>query len=55
MPTIENDLPTGARRLKQKSAGILATVIAGKVAFRSGNHTGVLPGKLLRSTAAGIQ
>jgi len=55
MPTIENDLPTGARRLKQKSAGILATVIAGKVAFRNGNHTGVLPGKLLRGSAAGIQ
>jgi N-acyl-D-aspartate/D-glutamate deacylase len=55
MPTIENDLPTGARRLKQKSAGILATVIAGKVAFRNGDHTGALTGKLLRSSAAGIQ
>lgn len=55
MPTIENDLPTGARRLKQKSDGILATVIAGKVAFRNGDHTGVLPGKLLRGSAAGIQ
>jgi N-acyl-D-amino-acid deacylase len=55
MPTIENDLPTGARRLKQKSSGILATIIAGKVAFRSGEHTGAQPGKLLRSTAAGVQ
>ncbi len=55
MPTIENDLPTGARRLKQKSAGIMATVIAGKVAFRDGEHTGALGGKLLRSTAGGIQ
>jgi N-acyl-D-aspartate/D-glutamate deacylase len=54
MPTIEYDLPTGARRLKQKSTGILATVIAGKVAFRNGEHTGVLPGKLLRGSAAGI-
>ena len=55
MPTVEHDLPTGACRLKQKSGGILATVIGGKVAFRNGEHTGALGGKLLRSTAAGIQ
>jgi N-acyl-D-aspartate/D-glutamate deacylase len=55
MPTIENDLPTGARRLKQKSAGIMATIIGGKVAFRNGEHTGALGGTLLRSTAGGIQ
>jgi N-acyl-D-aspartate/D-glutamate deacylase len=55
VPTIEHDLPTGARRLKQKSAGIMATIIAGKVAFRNGEHTGALGGKLLRSTAAGVQ
>ncbi|HEX2827728.1 MAG TPA: amidohydrolase family protein [Burkholderiales bacterium] len=55
IPTIEHDLPTGARRLKQKSKGIRATVIAGKIAFRDGEHTGSLQGKLLRSTAAGVQ
>lgn len=55
IPTIENDLPTGARRLKQKSKGIMATILAGKVAFRNGEHTGALGGKLLRSTAAGVQ
>ena len=54
MPTIEYDLPTGARRLKQKSDGIMATLIAGKVAFRNGEHTGALGGKLLRSTAGGV-
>ena len=54
IPTIENDLPTGARRLKQKSTGILATIISGKVAFRNGEHSGALNGKLLRSTAAGV-
>jgi N-acyl-D-amino-acid deacylase len=54
IPTIEHDLPTGARRLKQKSSGILATIIAGKVAFRNGEHTGALGGKLLRSSAAGV-
>jgi N-acyl-D-amino-acid deacylase len=55
IPTIEYDLPTGARRLKQKSTGIKATVIAGKVAFVDGEHTGSLQGKLLRSTAGGVQ
>jgi N-acyl-D-aspartate/D-glutamate deacylase len=55
IPTIEHDLPTGARRLKQKSSGIMATIIAGKVAFRNGDHTGELGGKLLRSTAGGVQ
>ncbi len=55
IPTIENDLPTGARRLKQKSTGIMATIIAGKVAFRYGDHTGALGGKLLRSTAGGVR
>jgi N-acyl-D-aspartate/D-glutamate deacylase len=55
IPTIEHDLPTGARRLKQKSSGIMATIIAGKVAFRNGEHTGALRGKLLRSTASGVQ
>ncbi len=55
IPTIEHDLPAGARRLKQKSTGIMATIIAGKVTFRNGDHTGALGGKLLRSTPAGVQ
>jgi N-acyl-D-aspartate/D-glutamate deacylase len=55
IPTIEHDLPTGARRLKQKSTGIMATIIAGQVAFRDGEHTGALGGRLLRSTAAGVR
>jgi N-acyl-D-aspartate/D-glutamate deacylase len=55
MPTLESDLPTGARRLKQKSNGILATLIAGKVVFNKTEHTGQLAGKLLRSSPAGIR
>jgi N-acyl-D-aspartate/D-glutamate deacylase len=54
IPTIEHDLPTGARRLKQKSSGIAATVVGGKVAFRDGEHTGALQGRLLRSTPGGV-
>ena len=53
MPEIVNDLPAGARRLKQKSRGILATVVNGGVLFRDNEHTGALPGQLLRGTLAG--
>jgi N-acyl-D-aspartate/D-glutamate deacylase len=33
----------------------MATVIAGKVAFKNGEHTGALGGKLLRASAAGVR
>jgi N-acyl-D-aspartate/D-glutamate deacylase len=52
MPTVEHDLPGGARRLKQKADGILATVVGGAVVLRNNDHTGALPGKLLRGVAA---
>ena len=55
VPVIVADLPTGAQRLKQKASGIKATVVAGKVAFVDGEHTGALAGKLLRSSAAGVK
>jgi N-acyl-D-amino-acid deacylase len=52
VPTVEHDLPGGARRLKQKADGILATVVAGQVLLRNNEHTGVLPGALLRGPLA---
>jgi N-acyl-D-aspartate/D-glutamate deacylase len=52
MPTVERDFPAGARRLVQKADGFLATVVAGEVVTRDGEHTGVLPGRLLRGTPA---
>jgi N-acyl-D-aspartate/D-glutamate deacylase len=52
MPTIEYDLPAGARRLKQKSDGIKATIVNGEVLMRNNEHTGALPGKLLRGPLA---
>ena len=55
MPQVVNDLPTGAQRLKQKSRGILATVIGGKKTFANGEHTGALAGKVLRLGAGGLQ
>ncbi len=48
IPEIQYDLPGGARRLVQKATGFLATIVAGEILLRSGEHTGALPGQLLR-------
>jgi N-acyl-D-amino-acid deacylase len=48
MPEVVTDLPAGAKRLKQTANGILATVVGGQVLLRNNQHTGALPGRLLR-------
>jgi N-acyl-D-aspartate/D-glutamate deacylase len=48
MPTVEHDLPGGARRLEQRASGIKATIVAGQTVLLDGEHTGALPGRLLR-------
>jgi N-acyl-D-aspartate/D-glutamate deacylase len=52
MPTVEHDLPAGAKRLKQTADGMLATVVGGQVLLEDNEHTGALPGKLLRGPLA---
>ena len=52
MPEVVYDLPGGAKRLKQGAQGIAATVVAGQTLMRDGEHTGALPGRLLRGSAA---
>ena len=52
MPTLEHDLPGGAPRLKQKADGILATIVAGQTVLRNNEHTGALPGQVLRGPLA---
>ena len=42
------DLPGGASRLVQHADGYVATVKCGEVTFENGQHTGAVPGKLLR-------
>ncbi len=49
MPEVTYDLPAGARRLKQKSSGMAATVVNGQVLLRNNEHTGGVPGRLLRN------
>jgi N-acyl-D-aspartate/D-glutamate deacylase len=53
MPEVVNDLPAGERRLKQKADGISATIVNGQVVLREQEHTGALPGQVLRGPLAG--
>jgi N-acyl-D-aspartate/D-glutamate deacylase len=48
MPEVMHDLPGGARRLVQRSTGMKATIVGGEVLTANGEHTGSLPGRLIR-------
>ena len=50
VPTIEYDLPAGGKRMQQKTDGIAVTIVSGQVTYRNGQHTGALPGRLVRRT-----
>jgi N-acyl-D-aspartate/D-glutamate deacylase len=52
IPTLAFDLPAGARRLVQRARGYEATLVSGEVTFREGEHTGALPGRLVRGARA---
>ena len=47
-PEVHYDLPAGGRRLLQRADGYVATVAAGQVTYEGGEHTGALPGRLVR-------
>lgn len=48
-PRIEYDLPAGGKRLLQSAEGYVATIVSGETTFEKGEHTGVMPGRLVRS------
>ena len=49
------DLPAGGRRLVQRAEGYEITIKSGEVIFNNGQHSGALPGTLVRrSNAQGI-
>lgn len=52
LPTVETDLPGGARRLVQKAEGIKATIVNGSVAFEDGVSTGAYAGTVLKGPLA---
>ena len=49
---IVHDLPTGAKRIVQRTDGIVATIVAGEVVQRAGADTGARPGRVVRSRPA---
>jgi N-acyl-D-aspartate/D-glutamate deacylase len=52
LPTVVADVPAGGRRLVQRSRGFQATVVNGVPLLVDGEHTGALPGRLLRGASA---
>ncbi len=52
LPTVEQDLPGGARRLVQKADGIAATIVNGAVVLENGETTGNYAGRVLKGRLA---
>jgi N-acyl-D-amino-acid deacylase len=50
-PEIRYDLPAGGRRLVQRVDGYVATFVSGTPVFERGEHTGAMPGRLVRASA----
>jgi N-acyl-D-aspartate/D-glutamate deacylase len=48
-PEARSDFPGGGRRLVTQAEGIEYTIVNGKVLYDRGQHTGALPGQVLRS------
>ena len=51
-PEMVYDLPAGGKRIIQRSEGYVATICDGTVTYEEGEHTGALPGRLLRGGRA---
>jgi N-acyl-D-aspartate/D-glutamate deacylase len=47
-PEMHFDLPAGGKRLLQRADGYLHTLVAGVETYTNGQHTGALPGRLVR-------
>ena len=52
-PEMVYDLPGGGKRLVQGAHGYKATICSGVVTYRDGQHTGQLPGRLIRGGKVG--
>jgi N-acyl-D-aspartate/D-glutamate deacylase len=51
-PKMAFDLPAGGKRLLQGANGYDATIVSGEIAYRNGEATSALPGKLVRGPQA---
>jgi N-acyl-D-aspartate/D-glutamate deacylase len=52
-PEVVYDLPSGGRRLIQRTDGYVATLVSGQIVTCEGQPTGALPGRLVRGPQAG--
>lgn len=52
MPTVQTDLPGGARRLVQKAEGIATTIVNGEITLENGESTGAVPGRVIKGPLA---
>src|SRR5271163_1059595 len=52
-PELVHDMPANGRRFVQKVDGYEATLVAGMPIFERGEHTGALPGRLVRDGRVG--
>jgi N-acyl-D-aspartate/D-glutamate deacylase len=48
--SIVHDFPGGGWRVKEPAQGIMATIVNGELLLENNEHTGALPGKVLRNT-----
>ncbi len=47
-PEMVYDLPAGGKRIIQRANGYTATINSGQVTYENGEHTGAMPGRLIR-------
>ena len=47
-PELVYDLPAGGRRFIQRATGYVHTFVGGQEVMHEGEHTGALPGRLVR-------
>jgi N-acyl-D-amino-acid deacylase len=53
-PELVHDMPANGRRFVQRVDGYEVTLVAGTPIFERGEHTGALPGRLVRAGGNGL-
>jgi len=48
--TVVHDFPAGGWRIKEEAEGVHYTIVNGQVLLEDGEHTGALPGRVLRNS-----
>ena len=48
--TVVHDFPAGGWRIKEEAIGVHYTIVNGQVLLEDGEHTGALPGRMIRNS-----